>query len=102
MAQLADDAGLRKLQFMGIGHHGHILSLVVRSLAKRMQTDPSEPDVAVLNKAASMDIDKDDDKKKATESAEMLAIVGDLMRSISLVQYFPDHDILEEVSLYCI
>lgn len=105
VAQLLDDAGLRKLQFMGSGHHGHILSLVVRSLAKRMQTDSGGPDVMALNKAASMDIDKDEDKKKAADSAEMLAIVGDLMRSISLVQYFPEHDILEEVSLpfvrYC-
>ena len=36
--------------------------------------------------------------KKPAAKQEMLAIVGDLMRSISLVQYYPQHGTLEEVA----
>jgi DNA damage-binding protein 1 len=39
-------------------------------------------------------------KKRPAKSVktEQLAIVGDLMRSISLVQYYPEHKALEEVA----
>ncbi|OEU20889.1 CPSF_A-domain-containing protein, partial [Fragilariopsis cylindrus CCMP1102] len=56
-----DGTGVIKLSFVGVGHHGHILSLFV-------------------------------------SNREMLAIVGDLMRSISLVQYYPQYETLEEVA----
>ena len=103
VAQLVDDAGLRKLQILGTGHHGHILSVAVRSLAKRVQTDSMGRDVTTtaLTKNVPMDVDhqkKGDETKKSAEPDEMLAIVGDLMRSIALVQYYPQHETLEEVS----
>ncbi|GKY95822.1 hypothetical protein MPSEU_000542800 [Mayamaea pseudoterrestris] len=96
VVELVDDDGLRKLQFVGIGHHGHILSLVVRGLAMRTPVDLNR-DVAGLSKGVRMDIDAEDEKMKTSLPDEQLAIVGDLMRSISLVQYYPEHDTLEEV-----
>jgi DNA damage-binding protein 1 len=99
LCQLVDDAGLRKLQYVGTGHHGHILSLCLRSEAKPVQTDssgrlPSHPS----KHAISMEDQKQDAEKEKEEKTEMLAIVGDLMRSISCVQYYPEHETLEEVS----
>jgi DNA damage-binding protein 1 len=37
-------------------------------------------------------------EQKEDEKPEMLAIVGDLMRSVSLVQYYPEHQTLEEIA----
>ena len=63
------------VKIFGAGHHGHILSLVVRSLAI---TDLHE---------------NDDGRKK-----EQLAIVGDMVRSISVVKFYPEFETLEEVA----
>jgi DNA damage-binding protein 1 len=43
-------------------------------------------------------VEEDKDRKPESRQEEMLAIVGDLMRSISLIQYYPQHDTLEEVA----
>lgn len=71
-----DGTGVIKLNFVGVGHHGHILSLFVSSRAPSTLKD----------------------KKEENKQKEMLAIVGDLMRSISLVQYYPQYETLEEVA----
>ena len=83
-----DGTGVVKLSMVGVGHHGHILSLFVKSQAgKPMGAAPS---------VASM---KQPGKQQGSESErEMLAVVGDLMRSISVVQYYPQHETLEEVA----
>ena len=62
-----------QLKFVGSGHHGHMLSLFVKSLAG---AGPSQ----------------------ANYQAKQLAIVGDLMRSISLVEYRPKHQVIEELA----
>ena len=64
-----------ELQFVGAGHHGHILSLFVKSLV------PPQGDFS---------------KGGADDKRPQLAIVGDLMRSISLVRYYPEYQTLEE------
>ncbi len=62
-----------ELSFVGSGHHGHMLSLCVRSLAKNGVSG-------------------------SNRQTKQLAIVGDLMRSISLVEYLPKHEAIEEVA----
>jgi DNA damage-binding protein 1 len=62
-----------ELKFVGAGHHGHMMSLFVSSLAR------SSDDMA-------------------SSQAKQLAIVGDLMRSISLVEYMPKHNVIEELA----
>ena len=62
-----------ELAFVGSGHHGHMLSLCVKSL-----TGP-------ISSAAN-------------RQTKQLAIVGDLMRSISLVEYLPKHEVIEEIA----
>ena len=64
------------LNEIGSGHHGHLISLFVKSL---VSSDKS--------------LQKNTQKEK-----RQLAIVGDLMRSISLVEYFPKHQVLEELA----
>jgi len=61
------------LKIDGAGHHGHILSLSVKSLANR-------------------------DGHTESKKQEQIAIVGDLVRSISVVKYYPEYGTLEEVS----
>jgi DNA damage-binding protein 1 len=90
ICQLVDDAGVSRLDYVGTGHHGHILSLCVKSQAKRMDLDRS--------KASPGTIMDDQQEEEAEENTEMLAIVGDLMRSVSLVQYYPEHEALEEIA----
>ena len=73
-----DDPGIRdvfNLEVVGKGHHGHILSLFVKSLVS-----PTNANVSPL------------------EEKSRIAIVGDMMRSISVVQHFPDFNTLEEVA----
>lgn len=65
------------LKVVGAGHHGHILSLCAQSL--------------VSPHAASGPATSDDERSQ-------IAIVGDLMRSVSVVQYFPKYKALEEVA----
>ena len=94
VCELVDDSGLTKLEFVGTGHHGHILSLFVKSRAQRIFTDSS------ASRAQSSMVEEKEsvgDEKKGKRQ-DILAIVGDLMRSISLVQYYPEHKTLEEVA----
>ena len=96
VCQLSDDGtGVVKLNFCGIGHHGHILSLFVKSNAGRTGASksktPSE-DAVMLNETPTKK------PSSAEDTTEQLAIVGDLMRSISLIQYYPEHKALEEIA----
>ena len=98
VCQLIDDGtGMMKLGFVGIGHHGHVLSLLVKSKAKRTSALKSKvsPEDDTMMEEVPM--------KKKPQSGndipeEQLAIVGDLMRSISLVRYYPEHKALEEIA----
>ena len=92
MCQLVDDGtGVCKLTTVGVGHHGHILSLFVTSRAKTRTPQSTSTSEALIGSAESKE--KDD-----TETIEQLALVGDLMRSISLVQHYPQYNTLEEVA----
>ncbi len=62
------------LNHIGSGHHGHLISLFAKSLV-----------------SADKSLQKRHEKKQR-------AIVGDLMRSISLVEYHPKHQVIEEVA----
>lgn len=62
------------LNHIGSGHHGHLISLFVKSLVN-----------------ADKSLQKRYEKKQR-------AIVGDLMRSVSLVEYHPKHQVIEEVA----
>lgn len=62
------------VKIFGAGHHGHIMSLVVRSLAKDLHG-------------------RDENERK-----EQLAIVGDMVRSISVIKFYPEFETLEEVA----
>ena len=94
VCQLSDDGtGVVRLSFVGIGHHGHILSLFVKSKATRTSDSKSKAlkeDEAVMDDSPA--------KKKPNKDEEQLASVGDLMRSISLVRYYPEHKALEEIA----
>lgn len=90
VCQLTYDGGHR-LSFLGVGHHGHILSLLVQSRAPRHVTSHED-------KSGSDDSSPVKKKPAKPVKTEQLAIVGDLMRSISLVQYYPEHKALEEVA----
>jgi DNA damage-binding protein 1 len=90
MYQLVNEGtGIVKLAVHGVGHHGHILSLFVSSRANKMLGSEETKETPAMEAS---------DGKKGSKEKEMLAIVGDLMRSISLVQYYPKHDTLEEVA----
>ena len=87
------------MEFVGNGHHGHILSLFVESMAPRTTDElvPDETDTA--EKAIGMDTGEPDDRKpKSAEKEQQLALVGDVARSVGLVQYYPQHQTLEEVA----
>lgn len=91
VCQMTYDGGF-KLVFQGVGHHGHILSLLVRSRApKQLQLSKNDDE----NTGDASPVSK---KGPQPSKKEQLAIVGDLMRSISLVQYYPEHKALEEVA----
>lgn len=86
--------GMLNLQYVGNGHFGHILSLFLKCRAK--------PSVDAFTSCA-LDLPSDQtannvESKSIETKEEMIAIVGDLMRSISLVQYFPQHQTLEEIA----
>lgn len=115
ICQLSDEGtGILKLSLVGLGHHGHILSLFVKSRAEKIalvqqqqKQQEQEEDVvgsSAANGTMSMDtsrsrkITNPTKKSKPKQEVEMLAIVGDLMRSISVVQYYPEHDTLEEIA----
>lgn len=92
VVQLGNEAGVLRLQYLGIGHYGHIVSLCVRSRAKPLGQAEEEATANVPIQSSS------EEKNEDVETEEKLAIVGDLMRSISLVQYYPQHETLEEVA----
>ena len=73
----ASVAGDLLLRHVGTGHHGHMISLYVDSLAG--------------GRGGEDDGDGDGDGRQ-------LAIVGDLMRSISLVEYHPKHQAIDEIA----
>lgn len=62
------------LKIVGAGHHGHIMSLHVKSLAQDHEDNPD------------------------TKNVEQLAIIGDMVRSISVVKYYTEFQTLEEVA----
>jgi DNA damage-binding protein 1 len=89
VCQMVDGGtGIVRLSMVGVGHHGHILSLFVKSRACKMLGEAADSTVPLPG--------SEEQKPKAEE--EKLAIVGDLMRSISLVQYYSQHETLEEVA----
>lgn len=91
MCHLVDEGtGTLKLTTIGVGHHGHILSLFVSSRANKAVPVASGADEAMASGAP--------DGEKKAKAKQQLAIVGDLMRSISLVQHYPEHNTLEEVA----
>jgi DNA damage-binding protein 1 len=114
ICQLTDEGntGGMKLSFVGLGHHGHILTMFVKSQALRMPATANSSDGAASgpggqqstsaaggNASIPMDVDDANTKKSAASAEkEMLAITGDLMRSIQLVQYYPQHEALEEIA----
>jgi len=67
-----------ELRFVGYGHEGHVLSICVQSLV---------PPHAASSSLTPGEMDR-----------SRLAIVGDLMRSVSVVQYYPNYESLEEVA----
>jgi len=67
------DNEIGELKLVGAGHHGHMISLYCKSLAGVRSA-------------------------KGGSSGKQLAIVGDLMRSISLVEYLPKHQVIEELA----
>jgi DNA damage-binding protein 1 len=86
--------GMLNVQYVGNGHFGHILSLFTRSQAKSSIE-------ALANSVLDLPSDQTAHTAETTSTEsneEMIAIVGDLMRSISLVQYFPQHQTLEEIA----
>lgn len=97
MCHLVDDGtGVTKLSTVGVGHHGHILSLFVSSRAQKAM-GPPPPSSASPESMPNTDASEGKEAEEA-EAKEQLAVVGDLMRSISLVQYYPEHKTLEEVA----
>ncbi|KAL3805655.1 hypothetical protein HJC23_005899 [Cyclotella cryptica] len=77
LCQLSMDNDQRgELTIVGAGHHGHMLSLCLSSLANSSDTVSSG----------------------VGRQPKQLAIVGDLMRSISLVEYLPKHNVIEELA----
>jgi len=94
VCQLTCEGSSYRLEFLGVGHHGHILSLMVKSRATKQSSQ-------LKLRSNENRIDDPTPSKKTlipSKEEEQLAIVGDLMRSISLVQYYPDHKALEEVA----
>jgi len=63
------------LNCVGSGHHGHLISLYVKSL-----------------------VSSDKSLSKCQEKTKQRAIVGDLMRSIALVEYYPKHQVIHELA----
>ena len=72
LCQLSITSDVVALKFVGAGHHGHMMSLFISSLARSGEGMNGQ--------------------------TKQLAIVGDLMRSISLVEYMPKHNVVEELA----
>lgn len=97
VCRLTSEGPSYRIEFLGVGHHGHILSLMVKSRAQK-QPPVTQLDTTQSNKMDDATPIKKKKKSNFVKEEEQLAIVGDLMRSISLVQYYPDHKALEEVA----
>lgn len=96
ICELVEEAtDIFKLTTVGVGHHGHILSLFVSSRASKKYSQPQAALTDSMTHSEATDTQETDD---AGTKEQQLAIVGDLMRSISLVQYYPEHNTLEEVA----
>lgn len=97
VVQIVADCGVLRLEYVGIGHHGHIVSLFVKSRAKPVtDNSPSLANPMTMGEGTKDNIPSGANIKQDPE--EKLAIVGDLMRSVSLMQYYPQHETLEEVA----
>lgn len=95
MCQIIEEgAGIYKINTIGVGHHGHILSLFVSSRAPKHLGMLHSGNIDSIADSQAEEIQE----KEEPQTKEQLAIVGDLMRSISLVQYYPEHSTLEEVA----
>jgi Pre-mRNA cleavage and polyadenylation specificity factor len=68
-----ENNGVLDLKIVGAGHHGHILSLVVKSLSEEISNADNN-------------------------TREQLAIVGDMVRSISVLKYYSEYQTLEEIA----
>lgn len=98
VCRLIKEAGVFRLEFVGRGHHGNILSLFVKSQAKRTPASDASQEADKKAPVTLMEVSENSESKAETKEEEKLAIVGDLMRSISLVQYYPEHKTLEEIA----
>mmetsp|Transcript_23300 Transcript_23300/g.66027 ORF Transcript_23300/g.66027 Transcript_23300/m.66027 type:complete len:840 (-) Transcript_23300:132-2651(-) len=94
---ISDGKGNNRLEIVGMGHHGHIVSLFLKSRADNLPSRPAKTKSSNEMKADGSNSNRRDDKEAAPET-EQLAIIGDLMKSISLVRYYPEHETLEEVA----
>jgi DNA damage-binding protein 1 len=83
---------------LGLGHFGHILSLFVKSRVRTPFQGSTSSNSGSTATLATIDAASSKGTAVVDEPEEMLAIVGDLMRSISLVQYYPEHQTLEEIA----
>ena len=94
VCRLAEESGILKLEFVGDGFHGHLISLSVKSLAKP---------IVKVDKEAEDAMAVDSSNKKDEKDPEMLAIVGDITRSISVIQFHKEHNSVEQLAHdYCV
>jgi DNA damage-binding protein 1 len=92
LVESASSSDIPELKFVGTGHHGHILSTVVRCMGGHGRSLLDTDDVNMSKTPGTKG------KSRAQGEKEMIAIVGDLMRSISVIKYYPKHQVLEEVA----
>ena len=98
ICQLVEEVGLLQLQYLGLGHFGHILSLFVKSRAQYEIEDEVKSGFVNNAQLPPSTSGETSSEKETRNPKEMLAVVGDLMRSISLVQFYPEHNTLEEIA----
>jgi len=96
VCQLTKHGSSLDVEPVGRGHHGHILSLCIKCRATtESPRNTTDADMALESNS------QDPNKKQKIDNnnaEEKIAIVGDLMRSISLVQFYPEHNSLEEIA----
>ena len=98
VCQLVEEVGLLQLQYLGLGHFGHILSLFVKSRAQHKLEHAGSSSFVKDLPLPSSTSGENSSENETRKPEEMLAVVGDLMRSISLVQFYPEHNTLEEIA----
>jgi len=84
-----DDTGIAELKFVGTHHQGILLSLSVKSL---FHCGSDNPTLAANTKKSRSSTSNQENNQ------QLMAIVGDLVRSISLVQYYPKFQTIEELA----